>query len=187
MKTKEEKKEYHRIYYLKNKNIIIERSKNRVDNNREQVLAQRAEFRKNNKEKLKEQQKEHYLNNKEKRNAKSREYSKKNYDKVVIQVKKYQKENPEKVKAWRFNTKSKRRMRINNTIIPFTSEQLNDRLSVYDNKCWMCGNNAQEIDHVIPLARGGAHMLSNLRPACTHCNRQKSYKKHTEFQAFKIA
>ncbi|MEW1551403.1 HNH endonuclease [Streptomyces tsukubensis] len=31
-----------------------------------------------------------------------------------------------------------------------------------------------EIDHVIPLAKGGLHEWSNLAPACRECNRSKS-------------
>ena len=31
-----------------------------------------------------------------------------------------------------------------------------------------------EIDHVIPLARGGSHSIGNLAPACRSCNRTKS-------------
>lgn len=31
-----------------------------------------------------------------------------------------------------------------------------------------------EVDHVVPLARGGAHDLHNLVPACQACNGAKS-------------
>jgi 5-methylcytosine-specific restriction endonuclease McrA len=37
----------------------------------------------------------------------------------------------------------------------------------------MCGAEAVEWDHVKPLAKGGAHILANLRPACLSCNRSK--------------
>jgi 5-methylcytosine-specific restriction endonuclease McrA len=36
--------------------------------------------------------------------------------------------------------------------------------------CYRCGRWAGTIDHVIPLALGGDHSLSNLRPACQRCN-----------------
>ena len=55
-------------------------------------------------------------------------------------------------------------------IIPFTDAQLRARWEYYGSKCWMCGNDATQSDHVKPLAKGGAHMLSNLRPACRPCN-----------------
>lgn len=40
-------------------------------------------------------------------------------------------------------------------------------------RCWMCGGEAVEWDHVKPMARGGAHVLANLRPSCARCNRSK--------------
>jgi 5-methylcytosine-specific restriction endonuclease McrA len=56
--------------------------------------------------------------------------------------------------------------------IPFTVEQLEARLSMFPG-CWLCGDEADTVDHVIPLARGGWHCLSNLRPACGSCNSSK--------------
>ncbi|GGY88954.1 HNH endonuclease [Streptomyces nitrosporeus] len=33
---------------------------------------------------------------------------------------------------------------------------------------------AAEVDHIVPLAKGGLHEWSNLAPACAWCNRAKS-------------
>ena len=30
-----------------------------------------------------------------------------------------------------------------------------------------------DIDHVIPLARGGQHTIDNVKVACAHCNTSK--------------
>lgn len=55
-------------------------------------------------------------------------------------------------------------------------------------RCYICGvdtprelrgtyePNAPEVDHVIPLAAGGLHVLSNLRCACRACNGAKGAK-----------
>lgn len=59
------------------------------------------------------------------------------------------------------------------TVVAFTAEQLRQRIAFYGNRCWMCGAPAATVDHVKPLAKGGAHMLCNLRPACTECNSRK--------------
>lgn len=58
------------------------------------------------------------------------------------------------------------------TTTPFTSEQLAARLSMFAG-CWICGGEATQIDHVKPLAKGGPHMLANLRPICGPCNAAK--------------
>lgn len=58
-------------------------------------------------------------------------------------------------------------------VIPFTPRQLDARMAVFGYLCWMCGRQADTVDHVKPLAAGGAHALANLRPACRSCNSRK--------------
>jgi len=37
-----------------------------------------------------------------------------------------------------------------------------------------CGKLAQEVDHIVPLSRGGApYALENLQPLCSECHREK--------------
>lgn len=43
--------------------------------------------------------------------------------------------------------------------------------------CIYCGSRVNiQIDHVIPLARGGGHGIGNLAPACAKCNHSKTSK-----------
>lgn len=42
--------------------------------------------------------------------------------------------------------------------------------------CQYCNNPADQIDHVVALARGGTDDLSNLVPACKSCNSSKQAK-----------
>lgn len=58
--------------------------------------------------------------------------------------------------------------------IPFTAEQLAQRWLYYGNRCWICRVEATATDHVKPIAKGGAHMLCNLRPICKPCNSTKN-------------
>lgn len=58
-------------------------------------------------------------------------------------------------------------------IYGFTSEQVAGRVAVWGGRCWVCSAPYEAIDHVKPLAKGGAHMLANLRPICTACNTRK--------------
>lgn len=86
--------------------------------------------------------------------------------------------NPERAKAREAATAAEdaRRRRAKEraaTIVDFTPEQLAERLSMFLG-CWMCGEPADCIDHVKPLARGGPHILANLRPACRPCNGRKA-------------
>lgn len=58
-------------------------------------------------------------------------------------------------------------------IVPFSAEQLAAKVAYWGGRCWMCGDSYEAIDHVKPLAKGGPHLLANLRPACAPCNHRK--------------
>jgi 5-methylcytosine-specific restriction endonuclease McrA len=47
--------------------------------------------------------------------------------------------------------------------------------------CHICGQGgATEVDHVVPLARGGSDTMDNLRPAHRHCHQAKTRREATE-------
>jgi hypothetical protein len=41
-------------------------------------------------------------------------------------------------------------------------------------QCWYCGKEANTIDHMVPLAKGGKNRYGNLVPACRSCNGNKA-------------
>ena len=55
----------------------------------------------------------------------------------------------------------------------YTLKQWKEILSLFDNKCAYCGGNNDEIDHIIPLARGGDNSHGNILPVCAKCNSSK--------------
>lgn len=50
------------------------------------------------------------------------------------------------------------------------------RWEYYGGLCWICGGVADEIDHVVALARNGTNWPANLRPICRRCNQAKNTK-----------
>jgi len=50
--------------------------------------------------------------------------------------------------------------------------------------CAYCGEHGRlTLDHVVPLARGGAHRIENLVAACKPCNSRKGARNELEFRA----
>lgn len=114
------------------------------------------------------------------------QWAEQNVDALRTARKAWKRANPEAVRQSRREVKrrhpelnrsyvSARRARQRHlTVVPFTPQQLFARLAYYGGRCWMCRAEADSLDHVKPLAKGGAHMLCNLRPACRDCNTRKS-------------
>lgn len=57
-----------------------------------------------------------------------------------------------------------------------TSAQVLARIAYFGWRCWICRAPFQQVDHVKPIAAGGAKWASNLRPVCASCNAHKSWK-----------
>jgi 5-methylcytosine-specific restriction endonuclease McrA len=101
-------------------------------------------------------------------------------------LRRWYRDNPEKAQAinrrWREANKAKqavyanqRRARLRSVLrIPYTADQLDQRMSMFGHACWMCGGPYEEADHVKPVVAGGPDVLANLRPACKSCNSSKA-------------
>ena len=120
-----------------------------------------------------EKRRRYYAANVDVARAKRREYAREHRAVMSARAKEWDAANPERRRKRGRENQARRRARILGTgSIPFTPEQLALRLSMWPG-CWVCGGSPTEVDHVKPLAKGGAHMLANLRPICQHCNRTK--------------
>ena len=167
-KSIEEKRLYLAAYYEANKEIIKARSKARYEAKREEISEQSKEYRKNNLERRRINNRRWRANNLEKARKSSRDYNARNRDKLR-------------------QTERKRRARkFNNGNEDFTEQQV---LDLYGSNCHLCNQlidltvsgrpgrkgweNGLHIDHLIPLSKGGANTLENVRPAHGVCNIRK--------------
>jgi len=60
--------------------------------------------------------------------------------------------------------------------VPYQARIALNRRAVFardGHRCQYCGSAAENIDHVIPRSRGGAHTWDNVVAACRHCNTRK--------------
>lgn len=65
-----------------------------------------------------------------------------------------------------------------------TTVEWDAKRALYQGRCAYCGRRSRslEMDHVIPLARGGHHVVDNVVPACRSCNRSKGSKLVAEWR-----
>lgn len=72
----------------------------------------------------------------------------------------------------------RRAVRASVDSVVITEEEYASILESYDHRCWICGFGVSEDtlhwDHYRPLADGGKHVPSNVRPACGPCNVRKN-------------
>lgn len=150
------------------------------------------------KEYEKSQKAQYYLANKEHINQRIARYREKNPDVGRKAVQRWQERNPEyreqyylknrdRILAqnaawlaanpdWARAKRNRRRAMISGKSVPYTAQQLRERMSMYDGTCYLCADTATAVDHVKPLTRGGWDCLSNLRPICGPCNSKKHNK-----------
>jgi 5-methylcytosine-specific restriction endonuclease McrA len=75
--------------------------------------------------------------------------------------------------------KSKRRKALlrEQTAHQVQPRELRIRFALFDNCCAYCGASGDmEIEHVIPISKGGTHAMGNIVPACHNCNSSKRAK-----------
>ena len=132
-----------------------------------------------------------YEENKESALEASRRWHAANPDKVREAHRKYHAENPHRRGEFRRNwrsanklkdraaTERRRALKMNAPTVTFTAEQWAQRVAYWGGRCYLgipdlCTGDAEVMDHVKPLSKGGSHMLANLRPACQACNSSKN-------------
>jgi len=98
----EKNQNYHKKYYEKNIDKIVERNKKYQKNNKEKIKNYHKNYFIKNSDKIKERNQKYYRDNKELISEKSKIFRKKNKDKLLELSKKYYRENADKVKE---NTK----------------------------------------------------------------------------------
>jgi len=66
-----------------------------------------------------------------------------------------------------------------------TDSQWREIVAVYGGRCAYCLSTSTELtqDHMDPVSRGGAHVISNIVPACRRCNGRKGARTPLEFIA----
>lgn len=171
IKNKEKNNKKSKEYYLKNKSIINKKRREQYKND-PSIKNNIYLWRKNNNNKIKQIRKKYYKKYKEIILAKHKKYVQDNKRSVRAREALWHKLHPENKRA----KMARRRAREKNAPGLCSKDQLKARWDYYGGKCWMCGKDANTVEHVIPLSKGGSNWPANLRPACKMCNSKKSDK-----------
>lgn len=177
------------------------------ENNPEKAKAITSRHHRKNQEKRKEEARRYYQRHSEKIKCRARcwelehpehtrkrkaQYYQDHQERMKEISRLWSEENPEKMREYQchYRKRNKEKMRIdaNNRraremkAAGYVSlEQLNARIKYYGGLCYICGGPYGEIDHVIPLSKGGSNWPANLRPICKSCNTSKGIKYLQEF------
>lgn len=95
--------------------------------------------------------------------------------KQTAYLREWRRANKDKTRA----AKLKRRQAIGEDQI--ASSELEMHLNSIGRKCVYCYGPYEHLDHVIPLSKGGRHLLKNLLPSCERCNESKQDKHWLEW------
>lgn len=172
--NREQLNEYKKRYYAENREEHGERGRRYYEENREAVNEYKLRWAAENRETVRESQ---------------RRYHAKNRDAISQRNRQWRLDNLHSVREYARLKSHRRRAKMRaSQIVEFTPEQLQQRMAYYGNRCWIqlpgvCTGGFDHVDHVKPIAKGGADMLANLRPACRPCNQSKSGKWPFKFAA----
>lgn len=162
-RRKETSRRYAKGYYERTKDARVLENRRRV-----------AEWKKANPEQVRANGRLYYSRHKDQMYDNLKRWRAANPDKVRLQSARV---DVEKRRASKRRSEAVRRaLKLGTSVARFTQTQLEQRMVYWGNKCWMCGVDADTIDHVKPLSKGGPHILANLRPACGSCNSKKKNK-----------
>ena len=164
--------EYRRLDYQKNKERQNELNKIWKNQNKDHIREKQSFYRQQNKEKIAIRINNWRAENKDHVNARKKINRAKNADHTNTMRRIYE--------------NRRRAQKNNNGFEPYTEQQV---LDLYGTKCHICskeidfnaprktGKSGWELgfhlDHVIPISKGGADTLDNVKPAHAQCNFRK--------------
>lgn len=188
-----------REYRIANPERVKQSKARTYQNRREWYLRKSEEYAENNAEAVKENKRRYHIANAEKMCEKSRVWYRNNLERVKEYRFRYRQNNKERIKlgikAWVENNKERYQIvkRTHGARYRASkkgaggSHTVQDIRAMYDaqnGKCAVCFTDISryyEVDHVLPLSRGGSNSPGNLQLLCLRCNRSKGSKTMDEF------
>lgn len=153
-------REYNQAYYQAHKEDLKAAVRSNYAANRQARLAYAKKYRESHREQVTRTKSDWAKKHRQELNAKRR--------------------NNPKTKEWDRLQRIKRGDRIKGQVDPHIWKNL---IEHFGNCCAYCGETLPiEMDHFVPLSKGGDHINDNLLPACRSCNASKGNKLFEEWR-----
>lgn len=167
--------------YAANREVVKARMKAYRDANPEKVLASQMKYALLNRDLINERASVIRERNREKNRLYAVEYRRKNKEKAKRCVDAWHQKNPDAMRI----KKSNRRARQKASGGTVSRDLVRRLLELQKFRCVNCKVDLREagshLDHIVPLAKGGAHTDGNMQLLCPTCNMRKSDKDPIEW------
>ena len=173
--NKEQSAEYNREYYAANRNVIIERVRRWGIDNKEQKRKNNRAYDARNRERNRARRRAYRVANAEREAEYSRNYYIKNKEIMADRQRAYLAKNPEKARQ-RVSIRRARRLQAEGA---YTIADVQAQYERQKGRCYWCNvkvGNTYDVDHIVPLSRGGTDWPENIVIACPSCNRSRGDK-----------
>jgi len=184
--------ENNRQYHQNNK----AQRKQYIQDNKERIAAYKKQYEQKNKKRIAKQRSQFYRDNKEELTERGKQYRQKNKKKIVERSKQYYRVNREDILVKRRQYSRTKRGKADNKIAAQKRRALKmgvgyeifDSVEIFERdgyRCQHCGKKTRpdyknpnhpkypNLDHIIPLSKGGAHTRKNTQCLCHQCNMEK--------------
>lgn len=147
---------------------------------RETALEKQKEYYEANRDAILGYQKQYRADNKEAKRDYNRAYGEVNRERIARQKREYAEQNPEVVK----NSRRNRYARIRGATGSHTAGDVKSKYDEQGGECYWCAvplDGDYQVDHIIPISKGGGNGPGNICCSCQRCNNAKYNKMPWEF------
>ena len=170
-----------RLWYAANKDSAKETRKKYREENKERIDDANKRWVAANRDVVVATKKRHRDANRDAINARSRERERVNPEPRAAARNKWEQKNPEVRRAITRN----RRARVAGVGGTISKQQIQSLLTSQSWRCVVCRCDLHEsghhVDHIVPIAAGGANSFDNVQALCPPCNRSKAAKDPIDF------